>query len=1445
LSFLPSEFGFVSDFEIQISDFHLPLESLMTMHSWVRNLFARPVTRTIRKAPHQLRPALEVLEDRWLPSFAMALPTAVPVEVMGPQGKLVPLDTPGPVGYTPQQLQTAYGLNQVSFGGIKGDGTGQTIALVDAYDNPSFVNSTDPNFDTSSLHIFDQTFGLPDPPSFTKVNENGQAAPLPAPAGGFSVEIALDIEWSHAMAPAARIVLVEANSFGEISTAEVTAGKLASVVSMSFGAPESPTDLSLDSTFQVSGVTYLAAAGDHGAPGIYPAYSPNVVAVGGTSLYNLDANGDYPGTGTNGEVGWSLGSDSYAPSYAGGGGISQLEPEPSYQDSAQSTGYRTIPDISADADPSTGVPVYDPYDAGTVTPWGQIGGTSLATPLMAGMVALADQGRILSGGQTFSSDQVLAALYSLDSSKPSDFHDILYGNNGFNAGPGYDLVTGLGTPNGSQLVPDLAYFGLNSRPTLTSVVVTPSSPSVDQGFTQQFTAMGTFASGVTQNITSSVVWALAMPAVATIDASGLATTHAAGTSAITASLDGVTSPGVTLTSLPLVSIAVTPSNPSVDDGFTQQFTATGTFAGGPAQNLTSLVDWASATPAVATIDASGLATTSAAGTSVITAALDGVTSQGVTLTSLPLVALAVAPNNPYVPVLLSVPFSVTGIYQGGSTHELLSTSVAWASSRPAVAAINSAGLATANAPGTSVITASLDGFTSPGDLLTAVAPTFVVNTTADDLNFTAGKTNLREAILATNAYPGHTVTFDPAVFATAKTIALTLGQLELSDTTGTETIKGPKAGVTISGNNASRVFQVDPNVTASLTGLTISGGSAFNGGGLYNLGTLTLTNCTVSGNSAVIRGGGLYTPYGASGSMTLTNCTVSDNSAGRSGGGLDVFSLAMAVKLTNCTFSGNSSGLNGGGMQVLGTATLMNCNISGNRAAAGVGGGLEVLYDPATLTNCTVRGNSAGDSGGGVVDYDGSLAMRNCTVSGNSGYLGGGVYNYFGTATLTNCTVSGNSGLEGGAVANNGTATLTNSAITGNSASYGGGLLSYGTATLTNSTITGNSANYGGGLFSNGTLALTNCTVSGNSASVNGGGVYVNSGTATLANCTISGNTATGSGGGLQNYSDTGTLTNCTVSGNSARVGGGIDNDHAGTLKASNCTISKNRVTSEGGGIAATSGSVTLTYVTINNNEAVSSALAQGGGIYSANTLVSLTNCTVNANQATGPTAQGGGIYSANSLLSLNNCTVNFNQANGGAGANGSAGGDATGGGLDVALGSTATVTNTAFLGNSAQGGAGGAGADGGGGYGGGIAVTDTSSLSLSSSALLLNSAQGGAGGNGANGGNGEGGGVFVGPDGTATINQTTLSANLALGGDGLSGGNGLGGGIYVAGGASVGVTDSTIVLNAALGGHGHQGGSNGAGIGGGVYSLGTFTFDVDTVIFFNFASTSGDNIGT
>ena len=200
-------------------------------------------------------------------------------------------------------------------------------------------------------------------------------------------------------------------------------------------------------------VSFFASSGDSGAGFglIYPAASPEVVSVGGTSL-NLTASGQW-----SSEVGWG----------GSGGGYSQAFAIPSYQQNdgfSGNNGMRTNPDVAADADPATGVAVYDPYDLGSATPWDQVGGTSLATPLWAGMVAIADQGRVLAGGQPLGATQALTGLYGLPS---SDFHDITTGSNGSNgvydAGTGYDLVTGIGTPIGNMLVHDLA-----TPPTITA-----------------------------------------------------------------------------------------------------------------------------------------------------------------------------------------------------------------------------------------------------------------------------------------------------------------------------------------------------------------------------------------------------------------------------------------------------------------------------------------------------------------------------------------------------------------------------------------------------------------------------------------------------------------------------------------------------------------------------------------------------------------------------------------------------------------------------------------------------------------------------------------------------------------------------------------------------------------------------------------------------------------
>ncbi len=258
-------------------------------------------------------------------------------------------------------------------------------------------------------------------------------------------------------------------------------------------------------------------------------------------------------------------------------------------------------------------------------------------------------------------------------------------------------------------------------PSLVSIAVTPASPSIAKGLTKQFTATGTYSDNSTQNLTSQVTWKSATPATANITSGGLATGLAVGTSAITAGLSGVTSPVdvLTVTAAKLKSIAVTPASPSIAKGLTQQFTATGTYSDSSTKNLTTRVTWKSATPAAATITSAGLATGLAVGTSTITASLSGVTSTAdvLTVTAAKLESIAVTPSSPSIAKGSTQQFTATGTYSDHSTKNL-TTKVTWKSGKPKIATITTGGLATGVAVGTSAITTSLSGVTSPPDVLT-------------------------------------------------------------------------------------------------------------------------------------------------------------------------------------------------------------------------------------------------------------------------------------------------------------------------------------------------------------------------------------------------------------------------------------------------------------------------------------------------------------------------------------------------------------------------------------------------------------------------------------------------------------------------------------------------------------------------------------------------------
>ena len=330
--------------------------------------------------------------------------------------------------YTPAQMRHAYGFDLLPF-----DGTGQTIAIIDAYRSGT---------EASDLNTFDNTFGLP-AANLTTVYTSGtsQTAVAPAINSGWASEISLDIEYAHAIAPKAKILLVEAasNSVNDLyGGAQYAANHGASVVSMSFGGTEDASVTSLDSTyFNKAGVTFVASSGDGGAEVEHPAASPYVVAVGGTSL-SLSANGTYLG-----ESAWS----------GSGGGVSAYEPKASFQSShGVNFAGRAVPDVAYDADPSTGVYV---VNGGS---YYNYGGTSAGAPQWAGLFSLVSQDRAANGLAMLSSSEMLEKLYTAYASPYASllFHDITTGSNGLAANAGYDLVTGIGSPIANTLVPYLA-----------------------------------------------------------------------------------------------------------------------------------------------------------------------------------------------------------------------------------------------------------------------------------------------------------------------------------------------------------------------------------------------------------------------------------------------------------------------------------------------------------------------------------------------------------------------------------------------------------------------------------------------------------------------------------------------------------------------------------------------------------------------------------------------------------------------------------------------------------------------------------------------------------------------------------------------------------------------------------------------------------------------------
>jgi subtilase family serine protease len=330
---------------------------------------------------------------------------------VGPDGK--PSGGGGPAGYNPADLQAAYALPSGTAG------AGQTVGIVDAYDDPNAERD---------LAVYRSHFGLPPCTTangcFRKVNQTGGTS-YPRGNSGWASEISLDLDMASAICPNCHILLVEATSasFADLSAAVDEAAALgATVISNSYGGAEYANEVNDQSHYNHPGIAITVSSGDSGFGVQFPAASQYVTAVGGTSLAKSGS--------TFSETAWS----------GAGSGCSAFVSKPTWQVDAGCS-RRTVADASAVADPNTGVSVYDTYHA---SGWLVFGGTSVASPIIASVYALAGN----AGSANYGSSSYSAPAASL--------HDVTSGSNGScggsylcTAGPGYDGPTGNGTPNGT------------------------------------------------------------------------------------------------------------------------------------------------------------------------------------------------------------------------------------------------------------------------------------------------------------------------------------------------------------------------------------------------------------------------------------------------------------------------------------------------------------------------------------------------------------------------------------------------------------------------------------------------------------------------------------------------------------------------------------------------------------------------------------------------------------------------------------------------------------------------------------------------------------------------------------------------------------------------------------------------------------------------------------
>ncbi len=502
-----------------------------------------------------------------------------------------------------------------------------------------------------------------------------------------------------------------------------------------------------------------------------------------------------------------------------------------------------------------------------------------------------------------------------------------------------------------------------------------------------------------------------------------------------------------------------------------------------------------------------------------------------------------------------------------------------------------------------------------------IAPATFVVTNLSDNTGVSGQTSLRDAITEADAHPGSVIKFAAALHGT---ITLTGGELLLSASTN---IIGPGSNkIIISGNGASRIFEVaapapNTDTPVAISGLALIAGNAGvnDGGGILSQASLTLSNVFITGCNAAFGGAVSVETTVAGSHASLINSVISGNTASASGGVL--LTAQKSISISGSKILKNSSDQGAGGAYVGlpadgGSITISKSLFSGNSAAKN-GGGLFLNSNnpnPASkivVSNSTISGNTAQTTGGGIYASEGNIQLKNVSLIGNraeSGsnvfYEGGGLY----SLNSTSITISGGK-------------------VEGNEGSYGGGLAFAGAfpVTISKALVAGNTASSaGGGLFSNNVSSLTiaNSIFEGNTAALGGGLDLVRTVSAVISGSTISENTSAGAGGGIHvagTVPSAVTIMSSKITGNTAVAqGGAIYSEDSATLKFSGVTVTENSASS-GGGFAFIGGHFTISKSAIEFN----SAKANGGGINN-NATGTITTTKIKGNTAD---QAGGGIY--------------------------------------------------------------------------------------------------------------------------------------------------------------------------------------------------------------------------